>query len=162
MVTCSRSRLSSMPFPKHVVFPAIATVGIAACFLPVNKSPAVGSVLGIQVARGIAIGLSGACRRICCFGRWLRDPPWPKRRIRSIAAGIIMAVAVYRVVALRSHRMPTFDDDDPSAVPYYQTVCDQGDLRVHAPRNVLLDGRLRRQQGSAPSRRAIPKGLRRK
>jgi TPR repeat protein len=117
-----------MLFPKHVVFPAIATVGIAACFIPVNKSPEVGSIFGIQVARGIAIGLFALVGAFTCLGRWLRDPPWPKRRIISIAPGIIVAVAVYRVIALSSHRMPTFDDDDPRAVPYYQKVCDQGGM----------------------------------
>ena len=109
---------------KNSAVRMVATIGILACFIPINKSPTVGSTLWIEVARGAAVGILAPYVLIGLFA---------KKRLESqpmqvaIAAVIVVGLSIYRVFALSSHRMPTFEGDDPGAVPFYQSVCDQGE-----------------------------------
>jgi hypothetical protein len=107
-----------------VVLAAALAAGLL--LLPLGKIPLVWTLHGMLWARKIAFGFCGFAALLCLMGRW-RAKLWLPFRISGYAcAALAVAFGMFRIVVLIPRALPTFADDDPRAVPYYQEACEKG------------------------------------
>ena len=104
----------------------VATIAMAGSFVPLGRVPLFWTTHGIAMARQIAVIACAATLVLAMVGRWHKEMPRPLRLAGIASCVALLAFCAFRVVALGQRRIPTFADDDPRAVAYYQKACDNG------------------------------------
>jgi TPR repeat protein len=120
--------MKSRPFlhPQRLVIAVTATIAMAISFIPLGRVPLFWTVGGLLLARKIALGVFAATVLLAILGRWGNAP---RRLVRAVAIGacvLLIGFATFRIVVLAQRSIPTFAEDDPRAMPYYQRACDNG------------------------------------
>ncbi len=107
-----------------LTLPAVIALG----FVPLGKLPLIGTLHEIVLARRVVLVLCGLVALLTLVGRW-RKALWPPFRIFGYTAlAVAAAFCLFRIVVLSHRTLPTFEDDDPRAAPYYQKACNGGTM----------------------------------
>jgi hypothetical protein len=108
----------------------VALVGTLACFIPLGRVPLVWSLHSLQVARKVALGISGLSFVLTLVGHRDKEMRLPVQIGSLIATGLLVCFCIFRIVVLGNRTLPNFDDDDPRAGAYYNKACDTGLLEA--------------------------------
>jgi hypothetical protein len=117
---------------QRLILVAVATAALAGTFLPIGNPTLLPSIHTIQIARKVAVGLFILAVASSLYGVRCREFPGMAQLCSCGATALIVIFCIYRMVALSSQTLPTFDDDDPKAGAFYQRACESGEMRACA------------------------------
>jgi hypothetical protein len=131
--TATKNRCPRPMHKQRLILVAVASAAIAGSFLPIGNPNLLPSIYAVHFIRKIAVGLFVlVVLASFLYGGHRRELPIAPQLGSWGMTGLIVIFCIYRMVALGSRKMPTFDDDDPRASAFYQRACDSGEMNACA------------------------------